>query len=297
MPPEQLCGEPIDRRADIYATGVVLWELLTRRHLFEPKSDELMALLRQALDTSAPPPSTYDDTISIELDTIVMRAVERDAPNRFATAAEMASALEALASAASSKEVAAFVAHLARSDLDERAEMVARVEQTTIDDPEADPGPSPVPVYTPPPRSSSAVFSDPFAAHPRSSASPPDEVPRERSSLALLVAILVGVVLAAILLVTFLAFRTPAAPATAATVAAVTVAAATIDAGPPEPPAPSLVIVPPELPASSARLPAKPRKTATPAITASSSATPSCDPPYLIDSRGIRIPRRECLGN
>lgn len=296
MPPEQLCGEPVDRRADIYATGVVLWELLANRRLFDPQSDELMALLRQALDTNAPPPSTYDETISIELDTVVMRAVERDAPNRFATAAEMAGALEALGGAASSKEVAAFVGRLGGHDLAERAELVARVEQTKVEDPNDDPGPSPVPMYTPPPRASSGFVSDPFAARPPSGASLPDDddPPPTRSSVPLLVSILVGVVLAALILVTFIAFRSTPEP--------VVDKGLGIDAGATEPPAPSLATAVPEPPPrveATAEAPSAMHAPTTPHRTPAAAVSPakaSCDPPYLIDLRGIRIPRRECLG-
>src|SRR5688572_12762987 len=73
MSPEQLQGIPVDRRADVFAAGVVIWEALTRRRLFvgEDASD----VLRKILKEEVPPPSELVPGLSPELDHVVLRAL------------------------------------------------------------------------------------------------------------------------------------------------------------------------------------------------------------------------------
>ena len=107
MPPEQLCGEALDRRVDVYAAGVVLWEMLVGKRLFEGPSETIIA--RKVLDDVIVPPSARITGISSELDAIVMKALSREANERFATALEMAEALEHAMDLASKNEVSAWV--------------------------------------------------------------------------------------------------------------------------------------------------------------------------------------------
>ena len=67
MSPEQARGKPVDRRADIWSFGVVLWEMLTGRRLFEGEtvSDVLAAVLRAEPDLSALPPDTPNRLASL----------------------------------------------------------------------------------------------------------------------------------------------------------------------------------------------------------------------------------------
>lgn len=87
LAPEALAKRPIDRRADIWALGVVLWELLTGDRLFwrSTEMDTLMAVTAGDI----PPPSSVRPEIPPALDSIVARALARDPDERFATAREL----------------------------------------------------------------------------------------------------------------------------------------------------------------------------------------------------------------
>ena len=88
LAPEQARGADVDGRADVFALGVTLWEMLAGRRLFAGK-DELETL-RNVLQKPVPPPSAFRREIPPELDRIVLRALERTIERRYATAEEMA---------------------------------------------------------------------------------------------------------------------------------------------------------------------------------------------------------------
>jgi len=92
MSPEQCLGEKVDRRTDVFALGIVLYELLTRRRLFRDKSDLLV--MQRITQEQVPPPSTLNPAIDKELDQITMRALERGREKRYATAADLSEALD-----------------------------------------------------------------------------------------------------------------------------------------------------------------------------------------------------------
>lgn len=94
MPPEQLKGEAVDHRADLYATGVVLYEMITGQVPFDAASltELFVAILRDPLV----PPRTLRPDCPVELEGIILRAMSRAAADRFGSAAEMELALEAL---------------------------------------------------------------------------------------------------------------------------------------------------------------------------------------------------------
>ena len=95
MSPEQASAEEVDHRADVFALGVVLWEALTGRRLFRRETE--LATMRAIVDDPIPHPSEIVPTLPIELDTIVMRALRKRKDARFASAQEMAVALEKFA--------------------------------------------------------------------------------------------------------------------------------------------------------------------------------------------------------
>jgi serine/threonine-protein kinase len=87
MAPEQAKGHKVDRRADVWALGVVLWELLTFRRLFrrDAPAETLVALLSDEII----PPSKVSRLAPPELDEIVLRALSRDRDARYATARDL----------------------------------------------------------------------------------------------------------------------------------------------------------------------------------------------------------------
>jgi serine/threonine protein kinase len=91
MSPEQASAEEVDHRADVFALGVVLWEALTGRRLFRRETE--LATMRAIVDDPIPHPAEIA-TIPPELDAIVMRALRKRKDARFASASEMATALE-----------------------------------------------------------------------------------------------------------------------------------------------------------------------------------------------------------
>ena len=105
MAPEQLRGETVGPSTDVYAAGVVLWEACTGRRLFNAETE--VALLKQVLDARVEPPSTLRSELPESLDAIVMKALATDPSERYASAREMALALEQTGLGASATELAA----------------------------------------------------------------------------------------------------------------------------------------------------------------------------------------------
>ena len=94
MSPEQIRMEPVDSRADIFAVGVVLHEMLTGRRLFKATNEFTGA--RMVLESVVALPSTVNPEVTPEVDRVVMRALERNRDARYLTAGEMAEDLEKL---------------------------------------------------------------------------------------------------------------------------------------------------------------------------------------------------------
>lgn len=92
MAPEQLCGDPLDRRADIFALGVCLYESIAGRKAFNGESDP--EVMSQIILGQIEPPSTFAANVPPELDQIIMRAMALSPGDRFQTALAMREALE-----------------------------------------------------------------------------------------------------------------------------------------------------------------------------------------------------------
>jgi eukaryotic-like serine/threonine-protein kinase len=107
MPPEQLFGEAVDRRVDIYAAGVLLWEALVGQRLFDGSSEESIVRRIDAGEIAAP--STKVAGISPELDALVLRALCKEPDGRFPTALAMAEALSSIATLPPRTEISAWM--------------------------------------------------------------------------------------------------------------------------------------------------------------------------------------------
>jgi WD40 repeat protein/serine/threonine protein kinase len=90
MSPEQIQGgrASVDRQTDVYALGATLYELLTLRRAFEDQDE--VVLLRKIAHEGPAPPRRVDPRIPLDLETIVLRAMEREKRHRTHTAADMA---------------------------------------------------------------------------------------------------------------------------------------------------------------------------------------------------------------
>jgi len=130
MAPEQIQNTEIDRRVDVYAAAVVTWELLTGKRLFLAESES--GTLARVLTCSVPPPSAESRTVSFKLDQVVLRGLKRAREGRYATAREMALALESSGRLATASAVGEWVEQTAQVTLAARAADIAAVEQ--IDD-------------------------------------------------------------------------------------------------------------------------------------------------------------------
>ncbi len=126
MAPEQLSGRGIDRRADVYSAGVVLWETLTGARLFQADSEG--ELIGKVLEHVVARPRALNPNVSPALDDVTMRALARDPARRYASADEMARALELTGARASASSVGAWVKERASNSLGVRAELLARIE-------------------------------------------------------------------------------------------------------------------------------------------------------------------------
>jgi serine/threonine-protein kinase len=114
MAPEQLRGDPIDRRVDVFALGISLYQLTTGRHPWP--GDTAAVTMRRILSETPDRPASLVAKYPEELERIVLKALARDPVDRFQTAADFGLALEAFARAsesiATTREVGAYVSDL-----------------------------------------------------------------------------------------------------------------------------------------------------------------------------------------
>src|SRR5580704_1496370 len=97
LAPEQVLGHPADRRADIFALGVTLWETSLDRRLFFDETD--VETVRRVRDADVPDPTTLLEGYPPALAAVISRALARDPNDRWQTAAELRDALDTFLSA------------------------------------------------------------------------------------------------------------------------------------------------------------------------------------------------------
>jgi serine/threonine protein kinase len=91
MSPEQCVATNVDRRTDVFALGVILWELLTGKRLFKKNSP--YETYQAVIDCAVDPPSKHNHELDPAVDAIVMKAVAKHKENRYATAEAFGDAL------------------------------------------------------------------------------------------------------------------------------------------------------------------------------------------------------------
>jgi serine/threonine protein kinase len=128
MAPEQIIGDSVDRRADIYSVGCMLWAAAAGRKLWKDTPD--VHIMRRAINGDLPTPQSVTPGCDDELNRIVMKALSSDANARYQTALELQQDvelyLETLGADVKQKEIARSVSELFAST---RAELKALVER------------------------------------------------------------------------------------------------------------------------------------------------------------------------
>ena len=128
MAPEQF-NKAAERRSDVYAAAVVLWEALVGRALFTGDEGQL---LYQTLSVAPAPPSEQAAGVGRALDAAVLRALEKSAGARHPTAAAFADALTAALEPASPSNVGHWVQRLGEEKLAERTGLVRTIERAEL---------------------------------------------------------------------------------------------------------------------------------------------------------------------
>src|SRR5437868_14899002 len=95
MAPEQILGEPVDRRADVFSLGVLLFELTTRTRLYSAHANS--AAMKHILDGHVPDPAERRPDYPAGLTQVVRRALARHPDERYPTARAFADELDAVA--------------------------------------------------------------------------------------------------------------------------------------------------------------------------------------------------------
>ncbi len=170
LAPEQVSRkESLDRRVDVFATGIVLWECLAGRALFGGTDAEAIASLMAG--ETITPSSFYRPELPQVIEDVCLQALERDRDRRYATAARFADALKAAAGddVFTREQISAFVRDLVGEEIAHRRQLIeaangtpeaAPVQSNTPTLPESAPPPPPVE----PPRSAPPVTNRSVAA-------------------------------------------------------------------------------------------------------------------------------------
>ena len=329
MSPEQLSNEPIDARTDVWAAGVVLWEMIANSRLFV--SDSAGALVHLVMTKEVPKPSSLTEC-SPALDAVVKKALATDREDRFPSARAMSRALEAAVPPASPHRVASWLEELAGPVIAARAARMEEMERAGVERPNYGTIRTKLAALgfekTPDSEAARSTMTSlqvdtlPFAITPSTpplplpapSALPPRARPRKKSAMFPLVALttmLVTLLIAWRVLPRYLA--KPSSPTRASSVApdAPVSIASPAEPGPSADPAPLAATPAPPTPSASASATASASALASSALaarkaprgrsTASSPVpphpAPNCDPPYTIGPPPdlIKKPKLECL--
>jgi serine/threonine-protein kinase len=319
MSPEQLQRDDIDRRSDIYAAGVVLWEALTGQRLFQGANEG--RLVAQIMAGEIVPPSEAVNGRGRELDAVCLKALMKNPDDRFQTAREFARAIEHVIKMSTPSAVGEWVDSLASDVLAGRADRIAEIESRSdvfaalkskgtpfapwvpgqdgaAGPAEASPPasvPTSNPSLTPPPHSQARPSSGqlPPMSNPQLFAEPAPQFRTSRRTLLLVGSIGGGMLLAIIIFIAVIASSShsddkPAASVTATTTATQLVTVATGTAA-----APVTGTAPQAPPATATATATATAKKPVPVVV--KPTVDRCSPPYTIDGQGVKHPKPECL--
>ena len=302
MSPEQVRGDAVDRRSDIYAASVVLWELLCSARLFQ--GDNEAATINRIMGGVVVSPCQIFPDFPPSVDALVMRGLAQDPADRFQSAYDMAEAAQRVAYATPG-DVAAWVQSQCGTAIQQRAARIAEIESHSSKQDDLATG-----KYQPKAAEDGATrFSAPVVAmlardgqHTQvtdfSAATPAQRKRGARVPVSAILAMGGVAVLAAVVGVLVgiaLMRREPEAAGTGGTSTSISTSTSTAKS-------PALALRDAELGAS----PPTPSASATssagiravPTVTATGRSVPprsKCNPPYTLDSNGIRTPKPECL--
>jgi serine/threonine-protein kinase len=126
MSPEQVLGRTVDRRTDIFAASIVLWEMLAGRRLFQGVTrDEVLA---RVVATAVPSLGQTAPEVPARLEEVLLCALDPEPEQRFATAREFAQAIERAAPIATPAQISEWLEHSFGDVLAERTKAVSSVE-------------------------------------------------------------------------------------------------------------------------------------------------------------------------
>jgi serine/threonine-protein kinase len=130
LAPEQVGRKDIDRRADVFAAGIVLWECLSGQRLFTGATEA--ETLTRVVSEPIPPPSQLRPEIPSAVDEVCLQALERDPARRFPTASHFEGALrDAFDATWSPAEVGAFVVEWVGDSVRQQREAVSAARSMT----------------------------------------------------------------------------------------------------------------------------------------------------------------------
>jgi eukaryotic-like serine/threonine-protein kinase len=134
LSPEQVDKQRLDRRSDIFALGIVLWELATGRRLFKRASE--LEMIEAVRHDEVPPPSRFNRDVPRWIDVVTVKALARDREARYASADELRRALERAADESlldfGADAVGTFVRRIAGATLAERRVTLQRAREQTL---------------------------------------------------------------------------------------------------------------------------------------------------------------------
>ena len=298
MSPEQVSGTT-DRRTDIYASSIVLWELVTGERLFDGDNDGV--ILRKVLTSEVRDPREVAPEISAELAAVVLKGLAKEPGDRFPTARAMALELERACPPASPSEVGEWLQDIAHETLDARTQRLAVMDRSSRDL-------APLNSSYPPPSLVPLAEKTPAGV---ASESPEEETARhKRRNVAIAVAFASLGILAGIsgMLLNKGRAKEPL-PTAAVPQEVVGSTGFTTPEKPVERPverAPEPVVLDAGSPVAPAKDAGTPRRNKTtfgvgvgtpPVVVKKETApqAPKCDPPYTIDSAGRKHYKPECL--